>query len=94
MTTSVTSASSSSSFVFPPFFPLVRKGCEERATAFFACLGEATAPGDAGVTLENLEQCRSSCEAYETCTRKSLADPRAPLPTVFVDFQPPKKRAN
>nr|CEL64772.1 TPA: hypothetical protein BN1204_006485 [Neospora caninum Liverpool] len=91
MATFDSSASSSSSFVFPPFFPLVRKECEAQATAFFACVEGANVPGDAGETLKGLQHCRSSSEAYHACTRKSLADPKAPLPTVFVDFQPPKR---
>ncbi|PFH35439.1 hypothetical protein BESB_063260 [Besnoitia besnoiti] len=91
MVASAASSSSSppsSDFVFPPFFPLVRPGCENQADALFACFDAANVPGAGPTTVAGLAQCRDSAKLYEACTKKSLADPKVPLPIVFVEFQP------
>ncbi|CAD7941135.1 unnamed protein product [Amoebophrya sp. A120] len=65
----------------PPFFPMVRKGCEDVSTKLFQCLGRA----EAGDRLEG-EEVLAKCDftEYEQCFHQSLA--KGPMPMVKVSF--------
>lgn len=79
---------STSSQSLPPYFPLVRKECEERANAFFQCLVEQSEPvgnrqsGDAA-----LEACKDKHALYRKCTETSLNAKGAKKPIVLVDWE-------
>jgi len=65
----------------PPFFPIVRKGCEDVSVDLFHCLGSAT-PGDEPEALEKLQQCDFS--SYEKCFQESLK--KGPKPLVKTSY--------
>ncbi|CEM08004.1 unnamed protein product [Vitrella brassicaformis CCMP3155] len=63
----------------PPFFPIVRKGCEEVSKAFFACLEEHTQPGQTSTGLEAMQRCQQQRADYEKCFHESMKKQKPPL---------------
>ncbi|CDI77242.1 hypothetical protein, conserved [Eimeria acervulina] len=75
--------------VFPPYFPIVRKGCERAATELFECLDACTNDGHTEASERAMkEKCNKLLEEYKMCTEKSLMDKRLPPPVVEVGFPP------
>ena len=57
----------------PPFFPLVRPGCEDVAKDFFQCFDKQNEPfGDADAAMKAMSECAPKQASYEQCTEKSL----------------------
>ena len=71
----------------PPFFPLVRQGCEEKAAAFFQCLTEKLPPGEK-VNSKEAATCNPLREAYEKCFKEVSA--KLPPPSVRVSYEAPE----
>ncbi|CAD7929019.1 unnamed protein product [Amoebophrya sp. A25] len=67
----------------PPFFPMVRKGCEEVSAGLFQCLSRGE-PGNREDGEETLRRCDFT--AYEKCFLDSVNKPGAVKPLVKVAF--------
>eukprot|EP00920_Eleutheroschizon_duboscqi_P042617 GHVT01101648.1.p3 GENE.GHVT01101648.1~~GHVT01101648.1.p3 ORF type:complete len:109 (+),score=15.29 GHVT01101648.1:1937-2263(+) len=74
--------------VLPPFFPLVRTGCENVSDEFFQCLQSNLPPGDLVARDQALQECAVKQVAYEQCFRASLENKTLAAPRVWVDFKP------
>jgi hypothetical protein len=58
----------------PPFFPMIRSGCEEISKEFFDCFDANCEPwGDSAAAGNSLAACKTKMEEYERCTSSSLA---------------------
>lgn len=76
----------SQDLTLPPYFPLVRKGCEAAAEAFFVCINEKSgAGGDIQEARSGLDTCRDSMLGYSKCTESSLNDKRLKRPNVLTE---------
>eukprot|EP00922_Rhytidocystis_sp_ex-Travisia-forbesii_P031238 GHVS01046090.1.p1 GENE.GHVS01046090.1~~GHVS01046090.1.p1 ORF type:complete len:103 (+),score=14.46 GHVS01046090.1:194-502(+) len=69
---------------FPPFYPIVRKGCEEASSLYFNCVEQHTRPGTMGA--EVAVKCAQVRQVYEGCFSKSHSSP--PAPAVLVNWEP------
>lgn len=72
----------------PPYFPLVRKECEQVSKEFFQCLLEKTNPQ--GVTLvanDALRGCTLAGTLYSKCTQESLSARGAKKPIVLTEWE-------
>eukprot|EP00400_MALV-I_sp_L67-5_P000213 gene213-1045_t len=75
---------SEESMSLPPFFPLVRSGCEEKATTFFQCLDESL-PAGQKVDSEKVNSCNPLKEAYEKCFHE--VSKKLPPPMVRTEYE-------
>ena len=72
----------------PPYFPLVRKECEECASAFFQCLaGQSEPSGSRKAGDVALISCKEKEALYRNCTEASLNAKGAKKPIVLVDWE-------
>ena len=78
----------SSQVVLPPFFPLVRKGCERVSSDFFQCLTDRSEPlGDSAIAVRALRSCEDMEHKYIHCTKASLSVKGATQPIVLTDWE-------
>jgi len=71
----------------PPFFPLVRDGCQDSADRFFSCLQEKSEPrGSSSVAQNAIRECAQLREDYSKCVRSSLDRKGARKPIVLTDW--------
>jgi hypothetical protein len=74
--------------LLPPYFPLVRRECDEAATDFFRCLSSETEPfGDKISARGAIAKCDEKCAAYKKCTELSLSGKDAKKSIVLVDWE-------
>lgn len=72
----------------PPYFPLVRKGCEKVAADLFQCLVDKTdPPGNTSAAATALQECKSFQVLYSQCTEASLSAKGAKQPNVLVQWE-------
>jgi len=88
MSSSIAMSVSPQSSILPPFFPIVRNGCDHTASEFFQCLSEKSEPKGGSISANMaVESCSESRYAYEKCTRASLASKGARKPISLVDWE-------
>lgn len=81
------SSLSSQAFPLPPFFPLVRQGCEESASEFFQCLSDKSEPkGNSSSASASVNLCRENGERYAKCTTASLNAKGAKKPISLTEW--------
>jgi len=74
------------SLKMPPFFPIVRPGCEEVAKEFFACYDTNSNPwGSQQAAEAAMVTCKDFQAKYEVCTRASLA--KGPPPVMLTEYE-------
>ena len=72
----------------PPFFPLVRSGCEEVSNQFFQCLSEKSEPqGNTQSGEKALVDCKLQGDSYKKCIKASLEAKGAKKPIVLTDWE-------
>ena len=72
----------------PPFFPLVRKGCEQASSELFQCLSEKSEPqGSSSAAKQALIDCKSLKDVYSKCIEKSLTAKGANKPIVLTEWE-------
>jgi hypothetical protein len=72
----------------PPFFPLVRSGCEEISTQFFQCLSEKSEPQGSSIAGERgLIDCKTQGDLYRKCMKASLDAKSAKKPIVLTEWE-------
>jgi hypothetical protein len=77
----------------PPYFPLVRKGCEDVAEGLFKCLGEnADQSGSSASASRSIESCSEVLASYSTCTKHSLGAKGAKQPIVLTEWEKESKQ--
>jgi hypothetical protein len=79
---------STSDVSLPPFFPLVRAGCEKVSSDLFQCLNTHSEPqGSIAAADAAMVTCDEHKAAYARCTRASLDAKGAKKPIVLVDWE-------
>ena len=69
----------------PPFFPMIRPGCEEVADAFFNCFDTNNEPwGSQEAAVAAMVTCKDHQAKYEQCTRESLI--KGPKPSSLTEY--------
>jgi hypothetical protein len=63
----------------PPFFPIVRSGCEEVANTYFQCIENVVKE------KQDIHICGQTRENYSLCTNKSLRS--GPKTSVLTEYQ-------
>lgn len=72
----------------PPFFPLVRAGCEKVSNDFFQCLSDHSEPqGNRAAADGALTTCLSQQTAYSKCIRTSLDAKGAKKPIALTEWE-------
>lgn len=74
-----------SQYQLPPYFPLVRPGCESTAETFFQCLNENLPAGERIDAEKVAKNCNPLREAYEKCFKTVSA--KLPPPMVRTDYE-------